>query len=172
MKARIFIFLLFFSPLPYIFLAQQILKKDSIGGTAYSLSMEKEISDLMKSMEGKCPGILETDPTKGNRPTNTLGSDKSLTNAEICRKNPRILGFKILLTTVKSNQEANQVKANFRRIFPLIKANTDASLRPNYKVLAGSYFSKNSAAQDLKEVKRYFGGATLVRYNIFCDEAK
>jgi hypothetical protein len=59
--------------------------------------------------------------------------NRELTNAEICRKNPRILGYKIQITTVKSNEEANEVKSYFRKRFPNLKVETDASLRPIIK---------------------------------------
>jgi hypothetical protein len=64
------------------------------------------------------------------------------------------------------------VKTYFRSKFPSIKVITDASLRPNYKVLAGSYFSKQSAAADLAKVRQIFKDARTVEYNIFCVEGK
>ena len=95
-----------------------------------------------------------------------------MTNAEICRKNPRIMGYKIQLTVVKSNEEAREVGLYFRRRFPSMKVEIDASLRPNYKVMAGSYFTKESAASDLKRIKEYFKSAIPIQYRIFCVEAK
>lgn len=65
---------------------------------------------------------------------------------------------------MKSNEEANKVKTYFRSKFPNIKAETDASLRPNYKVLVGSYFSKQSSSGDLSRVRSYFPEAISVQY--------
>ena len=95
-----------------------------------------------------------------------------MTTAEICRQNPRILGVKIQIAVVKSNEEANEVKSYFRRRFPSIKVETDASLRPNYKILAGSYFNKGTAAGDLARIRQYFKSAIPVQYRVFCAEAK
>ena len=76
------------------------------------------------------------------------------------------------MVVVKSNEEANKVKSYFRTKFPNIKAETDASLRPNYKVLVGSYFTKQSASGDLSRIKSYFPEAISVQYRVFCVEAK
>ena len=73
---------------------------------------------------------------------------------------------------VKSTEEANNLRTEFRQAFPSIKVEIDASLRPNYKVLAGSYLSKESAAADLKKVKAKFKGAISTQYRVFCVEAK
>ncbi len=82
------------------------------------------------------------------------------------------MGYKIQITTVKSNEEANEVKSYFRKRFPNLKVETDASLRPNYKILAGSYFTKQSASGDLSKIREYFKSAVAVQYRIFCSEAK
>ena len=73
---------------------------------------------------------------------------------------------------MKSNEEANKVKAYFRSKYPYIKVMTDASLRPDYKILAGSYFTRDSAKGDIAKVKQIFKGARVIEYNIFCNEAK
>ena len=156
--------------------AQVVTKKDTISGTPLTLSMDKKINDLLDNLEEKCAtpaknnGYANRDEAK--EPAKVVVASRKLTEAEICKQNPRILGFKIQLTVVKSNTEANEVKAFFRKRFPSIKVDTDASLRPNYKILAGSYFTKQSAASDLAKIKAEFKSATLVQYSIFCAEAK
>ena len=167
------IFSLFFSQFAF---AQVVTKKDTLSGTPLILSMDKKINDLMENMEEKCATPVRStvnsnaDDTKEN--TRVVVANRKLTPVEICKQNPRILGFKIQLTVVKSNAEANEVKAFFRRRFPALKVDTDASLRPNYKILAGSYFTKQSAASDLARIREDFKSATLVQYSIFCAEAK
>lgn len=159
--------------------AQEVTKIDTIDGTELTLSMDSRINDAITSMEENCnrkstagnTNILNTGTTI-KTPRRILVPNRELTNAEICRKNPRILGYKIQLVVVKSNEEANEVKAYFRRRFPNIKAETDASLRPNYKILAGSYFNKQSASKDLAKIREYFKSAISVQYSIFCEEAK
>ncbi len=161
----------------YTFDAQQVVKRDTLSGTELVMTMDSRVNDAMSSLEEKCARVAVnnssyTDYEAPARPPKIFVPSRELTNAEVCRKNPRILGFKILITTVKSNEEANEVKAYFRKRFPNLKVETDASLRPNYKILAGSYFTKQSAAGDLSRVREYFKSAVAVQYRIFCAEAK
>ncbi|GEN66635.1 MULTISPECIES: SPOR domain-containing protein [Chryseobacterium] len=165
--------------------AQQVVKKDTLSGTELVMTMDSKINAALEGIEGKCSKVANNVPTKDSnntdngistggitKPPKIYVPNRELTNAEICKKNPRILGFKIQITTVKSNEEANEVKAYFRKRFPNLKVETDASLRPNYKILAGSYFTKQSAAGDLSRIREYFKSAVAVQYRIFCAEAK
>ncbi|ASW75213.1 sporulation protein [Chryseobacterium piperi] len=162
----------------YTIEAQQVVKKDTLSGTELIMSMDPKVKDALESLEDKCSRVVTTTPTRDNneesytKPTKIYVPNRELTNAEICRKNPRILGYKIQITTVKSNDEANEIKSYFRKRFPNLKVETDASLRPNYKILAGSYFTKQSAASDLSRIREYFKSAFAVQYRIFCAEAK
>lgn len=160
----------------YTFDAQQVVKRDTLSGTELVMSMDSRVSDAMSGLEEKCARVAVNNPSSDYeapaRPAKIFVPSRELTNAEVCRKNPRILGFKIQITTVKSNEEANEVKTYFRKRFPNLKVETDASLRPNYKILAGSYFTKQSAAADLSRVREYFKSAIAVQYRIFCAEAK
>ncbi len=171
--------------------AQEITKKDTIGGTPLSITMDRNIGEAIGNMENNC-SMVNTRKTEKNynaenndytyKPTTSTVStpkntvkvvpNRALTTAEICRQNPRISGYKIQLTVVKSNEEANEVKAYFRRRFPNLKVETDASLRPNYKILAGSYFTKQSASSDLSKIRQFFKSAIPVQYRVFCVEAK
>ncbi|WP_370899930.1 SPOR domain-containing protein [Chryseobacterium gossypii] len=160
--------------------AQQVVRKDTLSGTELIMTMDAKVSSALESLEDKCSRVAGTgsssvrngDEDDSTRPAKIYVPSRELTNAEICRKNPRILGYKIQITTVKSNDEANEVKAYFRKRFPNLKVETDASLRPNYKILAGSYFTKQSAASDLSKIREYFKSAIAVQYRIFCAEAK
>lgn len=156
--------------------AQQVVKRDTLSGTEMVMTMDSRVNDAMSGLEEKCTRVAvnnsSTDYDTPARPAKIFVPSRELTNAEVCRKNPRILGFKIQITVVKSNEEANEVKAYFRKRFPNLKVETDASLRPNYKILAGSYFTKQSAAADLSRVREYFKSAVAVQYRIFCAEAK
>lgn len=157
--------------------AQQVVKKDTISGTELVLTMDSRVNEALGNLEERCEkttyGKSFEDPdSEVKKPAKVYVPSRELTKAEICAKNPRILGFKLLITTVKSNEEANEVKAYFRKRFPNLKVETDASLRPNYKILAGSYFSKQSASSDLARVREYFKSAASVQYRIFCSEAK
>ena len=154
--------------------AQEVIKKDTLNGTPLTITMDSKVNGVLTDLEGKCDRIKEAELADANKPTapKVEVPSKPKSNAEICRDNPKILGYKIQVAVVKSNEEANKVKAYFRTKFPNVKAETDASLRPNYKVLVGSYFTKQSASGDLSRIKSYFPEAISVQYRVFCVEAK
>jgi len=166
-----FIFLLAFFG---IVNAQVVVQNDTISGTPYTISMDQKISKLMEDAEEKCAraNISYKDNNTGGSKTKINVPEKNMSQAEICRKNPRIMGYKIQLAVVKSNEEAREVGMYFRRRFPNMKVEIDASLRPNYKVMAGSYLTKESAASDLKKIKEFFKSARPIQYRVFCVEAK
>lgn len=176
MRKLIKILSIFSFSLGYTIEAQQVVKKDTLSGTEMVMTMDSKVSAAMTNLEEKCTRVAAVKEVDNDdyvaKPTKVFVPNRELTNAEICRKNPRILGYKIQITTVKSNEEANEVKAYFRKRFPNLKVETDASLRPNYKILAGSYFTKQSASSDLSRVREYFNSAISVQYRIFCAEAK
>lgn len=156
--------------------AQEVIKKDTLNGTELTISMDSKVNELLTDIEGKCDRIKEDEANKAlfpkSTPTKVDMPKAPKTNAEACRDNPRILGYKIQVAVVKSNEEANKVKAYFRTKFPYLKAETNAALRPNYKILAGSYFSKQSATSDLARIRAYFKEALPVQHMVFCVEAK
>ena len=155
--------------------AQQVVKTDTLSGNPLTTTMDQKINDLLQSAEDKC-SMAGKSPDSGedNYTTSTKIAvpERTMSRAEICRKYPRIMGYKIQIVVVKSNDEANKVITYFRSKFPDLKAIRDASLRPNYKVLVGSYFSKEAAQKDLARIKGTFKEAVPVKYYIFCVEGK
>jgi len=149
--------------------AQYVVKKDTLSGTELSFSLDERINDALEKVEDKCDRNLST-PVKV--PPKVLVANRALTNAEVCRKNPKIMGFKIQVVIVKSNEEARKIATEFRNNFRSLKVETDASLRPNYKILAGSYFSKQSASEDLRNISKIYPSARVIPYAVFCVEAK
>ncbi len=180
------ILLKIFAFLPLFFFngieAQQVVKSDTLSGTPLTITMDKKIDDLLGNIEDKCATKYTSNDSNGwkndsdESPKTTTPKinvpERELTQAEICRRNPRIMGFKIQLAVVKSNEEAREVGMYFRRRFPNMKVEIDASLRPNYKVMAGSYVSKASANSDYSSVRKTFKDARLIPYRVFCVEAK
>lgn len=149
--------------------AQYIVKKDTLSGTELSFALDERINDALEKIENNCNRTSVSTP---KAPTKILIPNRELTNAEICRKNPKIMGFKIQVVIVKNNDDARKTATEFRNNFRNLKVETDASLRPNYKILAGSYFSKQGAAEDLRNIRRVYPSATIIPYAVFCVEAK
>ncbi|MBC7555999.1 MAG: SPOR domain-containing protein [Chryseobacterium sp.] len=172
---QIFLFFGFFGFI--MITAQQVVKIDTISGNTLKITMNQKISDLLQNTEEKCNTSSKN--TDSDNLINDYNStpkinipERTMSTAEACRKNPRIMGFKILIATVKSNEDAKQVGLYFRGKFPTMKVEIDASLRPNYKIMAGSYFSRQTASADFSNVKRSFKEARLISYRVFCVEAK
>lgn len=145
--------------------AQIVTKVDTLNNNELSITMDKRVDDVIATLEKDCNKKYHSKPAEPK-------TNKPLSQAEICKKNPRILGYKIQVGVVKSIDEANRLRTEFREAFPNIKVEIDASLRPNYKVLAGSYLSKESASSDLKRVRAKFKGSISTQYRVFCVEAK
>lgn len=163
-------FLMFFS---YQLEAQSVVVSDTISGTPLTLTMDSRINDLMAKQEENCTRTISSDSGRETyNPSRVVVKDRPMSDAEICRKNPKIMGFKIQVAVAKTNVDAKNIGLNFRRRFPNLKVEVDASLRPNYKVMAGSYFTRQSAASDLSRVKSAFPDAIAVPYRVFCVEAK
>jgi hypothetical protein len=155
--------------------AQNVVIKDTLNGNPYTLTMDNNVAKGMMAKEENCANnkISKTNTeTNSNDDKKIYIPSRAQTNEEICRQNPRISGYKIQVMVVKSNEEANEIRGNFRSKFPNLKVEIDASLRPNYKILAGSYFTKASASGDLKNIRKAYNAAIPVQYRIFCVEAK
>ncbi len=176
MKKNVLYTLFFFVLHLGLFKSQVITKTDTLQGTSLTISMDKRVSETMSKMEDNCTRPTQmpnSDSDVDVRDSRGSGSSsRPLSRAEICRQNPRILGYKIQIAVAKSNQEANEIKSFFRNRFPNIKVETDASLRPNYRILVGSYVSKQSASSDLSRIRSQFKSARAVQYRVFCVEAK
>ncbi len=79
---------------------------------SYKVSMDSRVNELLTDLEGKCDKIKRKKLNKNEAPKVEI-STKPKTNAEICRDNPRILGYKIQVAVVKSNEEAKQSEILF-----------------------------------------------------------
>lgn len=154
------------------FSAQIETQVEKIGNGELNITMDKKISKNLETLE--CYKNLNhfTDISSANTTTNASTTNKKLTDAEICKQNPRILGYKIQIAVVKSKEDVDKIRSEFRSKFSNLKIEIDASLIPNYRILAGSYFTKESADDDLRKIKTSFEAATPVQYRIFCAEAK
>lgn len=161
---------------PAFFSAQMMVRQDTLSGTPLAITMDEKINKLLVDMEEKCENTSDSHSYTINDNTSSKTKitvpDKNMSKAEICRRNPRIMGYKIQIDVVKSNDDARQIGLNFRKRFPSMKVEIDASLRPNYKVMAGSYFTKESANSDLRSIRQYFKSAIPIQYRVFCVEAK
>ncbi|WP_407517838.1 SPOR domain-containing protein [Elizabethkingia anophelis] len=180
-KNRIF-FVLFWGV--QCFSGQEIIsKKDSVNGNQYSMEMDVKIDELLKREEMKCvhDRLIHKGSIKRKDVNSKLIEKKALANkiiikplsmADICTERPKLMGYKIQITVTNNSHDANNIRYEFRKKFPNLRIELDSSLRPNYKILAGSFFSKKSGESDLTNVRKVYYDAILIPYRIFCVESK
>ncbi|RQP12283.1 MAG: SPOR domain-containing protein [Chryseobacterium sp.] len=155
-----------------------VTKTDSLGNNSVSFTMDNRLANLLESQVCKtnvgtstaATQVPDTPPRTSTGSTTT--APRAMTTAEICARNPKLMGFKIQVAVVKSREEANKIGLAVRQRFPGLRVEMDALLRPNYKVLAGSFFTRESGSADLRQVRSAYPGAILIPYRIFCAEAK
>lgn len=165
------------------FNAQNIsLLKDTINGKVMAIEMDSRVEELLNDLSDDCktnshdfttpktknPSVRSSEITSTSLPS----IKKPLTQYEICKQNPRMQGYKIQVTLAKSADEAQKIRQFIRNRLPDLKVEIDGSLRPNYKILAGSYFSKQSAAVDIKRLRAYFDSPVPLSWRVFCVESK
>jgi len=131
---------------------------DSVKGGGLSINMDKKLAQMMKGKEK-----LVCNKTIYNPP-------KKLTPADKCATQQKIMGYKIQIFYTKDRDAANQMKNDFSRQFPgltpeLIYAS------PDYRILVGDYFTRQSASSDLRRIQRTYPGAFPVQWRVWCRKA-
>ena len=151
----------------------QTAKADSLISENSMIVMDDRISSLLSSYENcdlKDENVVEKVKSSNSIESNQKKDIKTIN--DLCRDHTKLSGYKIQIAVLKSMNESNEVVSYFRRKFPDLRAEKDVSLRPNYKVLVGSYFTKDSSKGDFNRIKKHFPNSILVPYRIFCNESK
>lgn len=135
----------------------QIYDMDSISGGSYMIKNDPIIDSLVQvSVKAKCD-------ESNLQPKRTV--------IDPCTKNPKVMGYKIQVMYTKDRNAATRVQSEFSRAFPSLVPEM-VWTRPDYRVMAGDFFTKRSAAMDLAAVKRKYPGAFLVQWRVWCRKAK
>lgn len=141
----------------------QISVQDTVSGGSYHLNGIAEIDSLVqKTIKAKCykPVVKETEK-----------EEEEPENFDPCANNPKVMGYKIQIMYTKDRNAANRSQSEFAKNFPSLVPEM-VYTRPDYRVMAGDYFTKRSAAMDLAQVKRKYPGAFLVQWRVWCRKAK
>ncbi len=131
---------------------------DSISGGKISIDIDKRLENLVKSKEQKvCKKNVYVPP-------------KKLTPADKCATQQKIMGYKIQIFYTKDRAAADKVKNDFAKQHPgltpeLIYAS------PDYRVLVGDYFTRQSAGSDLRKIQRTYPAAFTVQWRVWCRKA-
>ncbi|MDR2122088.1 MAG: hypothetical protein LBP34_03090 [Flavobacteriaceae bacterium] len=149
------------------FKAQKVIVKvDSATGGKLIIDAEEGIIKMIDEKElcKKISVAAATSPE--NKPAAHPSAPKT-----VCGKRNDIPGFMIKVAETKSEQEINTMMTNFRTEFPELRVEK-SYLRPDWRLLAGDYFKKESGQTDLKKVKKSFPTAMMINWRIYCNRAK
>lgn len=90
---------------------------------------------------------------------------------DLCDVYPKIMGYKIQILVTNNRKEADQIlssaKAKYASLLPVMIYKS-----PNFRVLMGSYKSKESGLSDLNKVRRSFSNSVLTKQPVLCESAK
>lgn len=135
-----------------------VIKKDSISGGEFSMDIDEGLAQLMMSKEQKvCNKAVYVPP-------------KKLTPADKCATQQKIMGYKIQIFYTKDRNAAEKVKNDFSRQFPNLTPELIYA-SPDYRILVGDYFTRQSASSDLRRIQRTYASAFSVQWRVWCRKA-
>lgn len=169
MKSYVFLLLFFIC---MTFKAQQIITKvDSATGGQLIINADEEILKMVSEDE-LCKNFRDITTDSKPIPYNEKKTvSRPIAPENICGRRNDIPGFMIKVGEVKSEQEINTMISEFRKLFPELRVEK-SFLRPDWRLLAGDYFKRESAKSDLKRLKKNYPSAILVNWRIYCNRAK
>lgn len=139
----------------------QSYAKDSVSGGSYTIIANPAIDSLVQNVtKAKCLNPIENSKPQADP-----------INIDPCSQSQKVLGYKIQVMYTKDRNNASRVRAEFAKNFPQLVPEM-VYTQPDYRVIAGDYFTKRSAAMDLNAVKRKYPGAFLVQWRVWCRKAK
>ncbi len=153
------------------------VKVDSATGGRLVIEADGDISKLIDE-NGLCKKIASStsSSTGSGKPKTTTTPPKTTSTGgapgkSSCGKQNDIRGFMIKVGEGKSEAEVNTLITKFKTEFPELRVEKNY-LRPDWRFLAGDYFSKESAQADLRRIRRSFPTASLIGWRIYCNRAK
>ena len=132
--------------------------KDSISGGEANIILDKKLENILRAKEKSVCVRNEPKPP-------TL-----LSPADRCAKQQKIMGYKIQIFYTKDRNAANKVMDDFRKSHPNLTPELIYA-SPDYRILVGDYFTRASASNDLRSIKRIYAGAFPVQYRVWCRKA-
>jgi hypothetical protein len=129
-----------------------------------TIELDQNINKIITSKENEsCPFVTKKNTNKKDTPKANA--------ADPCATQNQINGFKIQIYYSKNRAEADKVKNEFEKIYPNMSAQV-VYFAPDYRVLVGDYFTKNSAAPDIKRLKNKYNSSFAIPYKVLCRKAK
>ncbi|MET3732867.1 SPOR domain-containing protein [Moheibacter stercoris] len=132
--------------------------QDSIKGGELAIRMDKKLESILKGKEKSvCQKTTFVPPVK-------------LSPADKCATQQKIMGYKIQIFYTKDRSAAEKVKNDFARQFPSLTPELIYA-SPDYRILVGDYFTRQTAGNDLRKVQRTYPAAFPVQWRVWCRKA-
>lgn len=132
--------------------------KDSIRGGELTIHLDKKLENILKGKEKSvCQKNVYVPPVK-------------LSPADKCATQNKIMGYKIQIFYTKDRSAAEKVKNDFARQFPSLTPELIYA-SPDYRILVGDYFTRQTASNDLRKVQRTYPAAFPVQWRVWCRKA-
>lgn len=128
-----------------------------------TIELDEKINNIITAKE-KETCVIAT-PKTVKKDTNKANS------SDPCANQNQINGFKIQIYYSKNRSDADKIKNEFERAYPGMSAQV-AYFAPDYRVLVGDYFSKNSANPDIRRLKSKYNSSFAIPYKVLCRKAK
>ncbi|MDR1877357.1 MAG: hypothetical protein LBQ84_07005 [Flavobacteriaceae bacterium] len=142
-----------------------MVKVDSATGGKLIIEADDDIFKMIDDGE-ICKKLASGTASSDKKP-----AAKPSTLKVVCGKRNDIPGFMIKVGEAKSEQDINAIMDKFRVEFPEFRVEKNY-LHPDWRLLAGDYFKKESGQADLKKIRGSFPTATLINWRIYCNRAK
>ncbi|PQL94168.1 SPOR domain-containing protein [Apibacter adventoris] len=169
MKNYLLTLLLLFTCSSFFMAQEVIIKVDSATGSRLIIKGEPLIIKMLNDKE-ICNKSTKTSSTSSSTPI-VKTKPKNNSPKSVCGRRNDIPGFMIKVAEAKSEQDINSLLNNFRSEFPELRVEKHY-LRPDWRLLAGDYFKKESAQIDLRRIRRNFPSAVVINWRIYCNRAK
>lgn len=141
---------------------ERIVKVDSATGGRLVIEADKNIMNLIDDKTICREVIASSEPKPVSKP---------ISPANLCQRQNTIQGYMIKIGEAKSEEEVNKMMNTLRSQFPDLRVEKNY-LRPDWRLLAGDFMTKQSAQADFKRVKNTFPNAVLFNWRIYCNRAK
>ncbi len=135
-----------------------VITQNAENGGEFSMDIDKDLAQILMSKEQKVCNKPEYVPPK------------KLTPADKCATQQKIMGYKIQIFYTKDRDAANKVKNDFSRQFPSLTPELIYA-SPDYRILVGDYFTRQSAGGDLRRIQRTYPSAFTVQWRVWCRKA-
>jgi hypothetical protein len=132
--------------------------KDSIRGGELNIHLDKKLETILKGKE------------KAVCNTRTYVPPVKLTPADKCATQQKIMGYKIQIFYTKDRSAAEKVKNDFARQYPSLTPELIYAA-PDYRILVGDYFTRQTAGNDLRKIQRTYPAAFPVQWRVWCRKA-